>query len=854
MKHFSIRIGLSTLTMLLLVGLLFGLDWLCYQQTLPITVILQNGVGTLHVGTTTLKLGSLSQVTDLKLPVTDPVIHEYQLDGTDSTNNLTLDTTYLHNIESSLYYRFVAWMRNLDGTSHWRDIRVQENGQLVRAVDWPADGQQIHLPTTRTSAPLTIQLGLQRPETPRTFTLSTGPASELSIILNRNERFIQVVSSSPEKGVQEIARAFFPTDELPILAMVLDTVIRSLLCALAVVMAVLVGETIIASIGLLLRHLLAPMPSSEEQPNKTVSPIHEQEEEKKKEIQQRPVRFLAIIWHNLTNALHPVALLALGVSFGFVLWIARVQYNGQPHIYDAVAYLFAAKTYASGQVAAPAPALSTAFPGPFMVINDGKWFAQYPPGTSLTLVPGVWLGVPWLVEPLLGTLALLGIGLIVARLYNRMVATLTVLLGTLSPFYSYLAASYLSHTIALFYLVWGTFFLLTFLSKDGRGGGRLLLAAVCFGMAILTRDLVGGLYTALLLCGLALRYWRQIYRRWYSWRGMMVLALLILLAFEIFQLTVNTILTGQPLLSPRTLFYPADRWGFGSDIGFYGEHTLAAGLMNLDQQLTILAIDLYGWPFYFTFAFLALPFLLRRANALDWFCLLGFCLVACLFVGYFYHGIYLGPRYLFETLPFLLILTARGILLAGAYGAQVRRVACGLAGWMLQMQVYRKDIEDQEQRENWRGRGSAVVVVIVCLLIACNLLYFLPRQATLYTNYSGLPLGYRLDLATLYHPSLHNALVITEDQAIYQMVLFPLNDPRLQGDIVYALGSTPQDYEKLRKAFPGRRVYHLTIGLDGSIGYQPVGSITELQPSFSKHPGAYQYLNSNEEHVILVWK
>jgi hypothetical protein len=134
----------------------------------------------------------------------------------------------------------------------------------------------------------------------------------------------------------------------------------------------------------------------------------------------------------------------------------------------------------------------------------------------------------------------------------------------------------------------------------------------------------------------------------------------------------NTLLTGSPWMTPRLLFFAGDHWGFGPGVGFYGQHTVAAGFVNLDELLTILAIDLFGWPFYLTFVFLLMPFLTRWAVVADWVLLLAASIMVGAYIGYFYHGIYLGPRYLFETLPFLLILTARGILTLAAAGESVR--------------------------------------------------------------------------------------------------------------------------------------------------------------------------------------
>ncbi len=125
-------------------------------------------------------------------------------------------------------------------------------------------------------------------------------------------------------------------------------------------------------------------------------------------------------------------------------------------------------------------------------------------------------------------------------------------------------------------------------------------------------------------------------------------------------------------MSPRTLFFAGDHYGFGQGVGFYGQHTLAAGFVNLDQLLVSLATDLYGWPFALTLPFLLIPFLARRAVAADVVMLVGAAAMTFAFVGYFYAGIYLGPRYLYEALPFLLILTARGWLALAAVGQAAR--------------------------------------------------------------------------------------------------------------------------------------------------------------------------------------
>ncbi|WP_069802679.1 ArnT family glycosyltransferase [Thermogemmatispora onikobensis] len=834
---------------LLLAGLLLlllGADACCYQVALPVEVLSQPGTTTLLVGGQRLPLGHLAPLIGLRLPAQDPALHEYQIDGSDSTNNFTLDLSYIHSISSSWYYRFQSWMRDLEGSSRWHNLEVWSGQHLIRAVAWPAPSTTVSLPGSTT---LRLHLELQRPETPRSLILMTASGGMLQITLDRNDRSLSLIWLTPELSSQEgtgsaqpMRSVFFPLDAAPFGAEVVDTLVRSLLWATALLLL----QTLVAGAltrisffgGQRLVFARRPPPSP---------PAHQERAGGAPSRKWPWFRFwgasrsqvlpgfLTGWWRRLTLALHPLALFALIGSLGYTLWIARVEYNGQPHIYDAAAYVFAAKMYAQGRLAVPLPPTPDLFPGPFMVQFAGRWFAQYPPGTALTLVPGFWLGLPYAVEPVLGTFALLGIGLIAARLYDRTVATLAVVLGVFSPFYSYLAASYLSHTITLFYLVWGFWSLLRF-QQEGKLWG-LPLAALCFGLAYLTREQVALLYIAMLSGATLFVAWRR-WRPWPSfWLWALLASSLILLLFLVLDLLFNLALTGDPLNSPRELFFAGDRWGFGQGIGFYGAHTLAAGLVNLDEQLTLLAIDLFGWPFYLTLALPLLPFISGRSRATDWLLLAGTAAIALAFVGYFYHGIYLGPRYLYETLPFLLLLSARGLVAL----AQSEQAIIQSVGQVLRVRSASRAAQSQQERAaseptttrqkptvgpfvvGLPGQCSLLTALLFTALLACNLVYYTPRQIGLYHNYSGLPAGTQIDLQAIYQPPVHHAIVVTSDLALYDFVLFPLNAPLLQqGDIIYARASEPEEFARLRRAFPGRPLYFLEIGPNGQVNYLPL--------------------------------
>ncbi|HEX8982119.1 MAG TPA: hypothetical protein VF792_05070, partial [Ktedonobacterales bacterium] len=534
----------------------------------------------------------------------------------------------------------------------------------------------------------------------------------------------------------------------------------------------------------------------------------------------RIVGWLRRQWMALAAAIHPIGLVALLISFTYLIWIALAQYAALPHIYDASAYLFGAKIFAQGHVWAPVPAAADRFNGPFMVAQDGKWFTQYEPGTSLMLALGVALGAPWMVEPLLGTLSLLGIGLIAHRLYDRRVATLAVLLGAISPLYSYIAASYLSHAVAVFFLVWGFWALQRAMMEypTRRSVWLLPLAAALWVMAAFTRQ-TSVVFAVVSLAGLLwlawVDYWPALHphwlRRWIA--PALAVAALLFVAMVVYS-ALNMALTGLPNVTPRTLYLPSDHWGFGQGVGFYGAHTLGSGFITVDELLTSLAIDLFGWPFYLSLALLLIPFLTRRAQPADYVMLLGACAMTFAFVGYFYAGIYLGPRYLYDALPFFLILTARGFMALAQVGAAAR--LNGLT-WRDQRALPSPAIGAPA----WASALS-LTTTLAALLVVCWAGYFMPRQVALHTEFSGMGADRSVTPRLLINPPLHHAIVVTDDIQLYGYTLFSMNDPSLRGNVIYAFGESSYDYAELAHAYPDRSLYVLSIDPDGSPRYTPI--------------------------------
>jgi hypothetical protein len=742
----------------------------------PLRLALTPTGGTVSIDGQQLAFPLAETPTAIYFAAPDPLTREFQIDGTDSANNFSLDPDYLAHISATPYYRFQVWMRDSSSYSAWRDVRLGSGS----GGNTQSDGSV--LVTLARAGASSVSATLLRPETPAHVYLRCGGDTCGEIVVNRNDRYVLARDLTPSGAAFNEQRIYFPESPRPFAAEVLYLLVEVALWSLGLLMLALALQGLLALCASLVKGDFVPS-----------------WRRLGTEIRRWQARLSSVWLRRVAYDRWDVLVLATVLaSFIYVLWVAVVEYQGQPHILDASAYLFQGKIFASGQLSAAAPGDLNAFQGPFMVVHGGRWFAQYSPMTSLLLAVGIVLHAPWLVEPLLGTLALWGIFRLGRYFYSGRVAWLAVLLGALSPFYTYLAASYMSHTVALFFSVYFVLLLVRF-TREWRWYDLAFAAffAVCL---LLTRELsavvIGVAATAFLFVSQRLALRARIVSMWPAG----VLAGAIIFGGIALYLLYNVLQTGNALLSPRTLFFPGDRYGFGQGIGFYGQHTVAAGMVILDQLLTILMIDLYGWPFYLTLALLPLTFL-RRDDGTRWdiFCALLLVLLCGAQAGYFYHGIYLGPRYLFETLPFLLLLTARGV--TGLVAALTRIVrALGPNGMS-------------------RRYAVAASGLLLAGLLACNLFYYSPRQAHLYQDYTGLPASIKVDARALYGFHPQNAIVLTNDWYIYNYILWPLNDPALRGATVYAYVPAPDAVQRLHREYPGRALYMAQVAPDGAVTY-----------------------------------
>lgn len=375
-------------------------------------------------------------------------------------------------------------------------------------------------------------------------------------------------------------------------------------------------------------------------------------------------------------------LLLAGGVVAASLVLNRQIFESLPHTEDEVAFLFQAATLARGHLVAPAPPVPDAFAIPFVIVRDGMWFGKYPPGYPLVLALGVLVGYPPIVNALSAGFCVLLVVALAHRVYDFPTGLLAATLLAASPFFLLQAASFMAHTVCLLLTL---MFLLSFaatlrkptLARAFPGAGAvvlLVLARPLTAVGVLLPFAVWSLW----------RLWRCP-----TWRPIALCYAAGGLLGSIGLLAYNRLTTGNPFLFGYELWWPFDKVGFGSGISPDGRHTLAEGILNTRSNIQLFEEVLYGWPGRLDL----LPLLIAVAVAGARLLLAPFCQATArdtgrgdlawdlalaaqvvsligLHVAYWTPGQMYGPRYYFEALGAIVILSARG-LFALARGFQL---------------------------------------------------------------------------------------------------------------------------------------------------------------------------------------
>ena len=345
---------------------------------------------------------------------------------------------------------------------------------------------------------------------------------------------------------------------------------------------------------------------------------------------------------------------AVALLLALLVATAVFAFARRPLLIDSVIQLFQARIFASGRLYAGAPPDEAFFAVQHMLVDGGRWYSQYPPGHSALLALGVRLGAAWLVPVALSIGTALFLYGFAVRAYDRATARTTLLLLALAPFFWFMGASHMNHVSALFFV--SAFLYLLVVWEDGGAPTALLGAGLAIGAAFLSRPLTAAAVGLAMTPFVVATAWR---RR--AIGSVLAGAVGPLIAIGVY-LAYNAATTGDPLLPGYIKL-----WGASHGLGFHttpwGEvHSLVAGLRNELTDLVLVSSLLFEGPVP---ALIPAGLLFAAGWASkrwDHRLLVGFLAIPLAYLFYWHRDAFLGPRYLYSGLAFLVPLTARGLL------------------------------------------------------------------------------------------------------------------------------------------------------------------------------------------------
>ncbi len=447
--------------------------------------------------------------------------------------------------------------------------------------------------------------------------------------------------------------------------------------------------------------------------------------------------------------------------------ISFFLYHNIPQEGEAVILFFQAKIFAKFKRWAIPPLYPEFFPAEIVVKNE-KWFGMMPPGHSVFLAIGILLGIPWIISPFMGSISVIIFYFLVKKIYDRNIAKLGTVLLSLSPTFLFISSSMLSQNSSYFFSLLSIFFLIK--SIKNKEIKFILFSGIALGIAFLCRP-------QLPLCFFIISNIFLIYET--KKLKYPLIFSISFLPFLCLQLIDNCILTGNPFNYGYHLYLSSQYHGigFGEEKGpvTYGMkgHTPLKGFINIFYNLFVLSLHLFGFPLI---SLLFIPFAFKKPDKYE--ILFSVFILSAFLFWFFYwsHGVnVMGPKYYYEILPFLVILTVKGIC-----------------------------------------KMNINVRPLIGILLLFNLLIYIPFHTKIFKLWGGKLYAYN----KIKEENIHNAIVFVKDlpetfpfsQLIskfnYYSLAFRNEVDISKSDIIY-VWDLGEKNEKLLKLYPDRKGYLL---------------------------------------------
>jgi hypothetical protein len=482
------------------------------------------------------------------------------------------------------------------------------------------------------------------------------------------------------------------------------------------------------------------------------------------------------------------------------IWVMLVStiagiavFERMPHIDDSISNYFQAKYFAAGHLFLPAPPDAQSFQVDQTIVERTKWYGYAFPAWPLVLAVGVRLGLPWLVNPILGGLLIVLGHLLVRRRFDSGTANTSVLILAASPWLIFMSAEFMPHPLTAV-LVIAAALAFDYASERTKWWP---LWAVTAGLAVGTLGLTRAIDAAIVVVALAVSLLAD--RRFGRTLPAGALAGLVAAILAASGLAYNLAVTGNATYPPHMAWSDGrwgpgiDRLGFGPDVGIRAwpnldplpGHGPADVVLNANKNLFMANQDLLGWaPGSLLFVWLAI--VLGRTQRRDSLML---ALISTYVIGYsaywFSGGPDLGPRYWYPAIIPMAALTA--------FGAQMLIAAL--------------------RRQNAASQPAARTAAFIVAATMCAGIVMVPwRAATKYYRYRGV--GGEVRALAESRRFEHALVFVRSDRRDYQSA-FNLNPNTLHDSAtIYAYDAGAAHRAAVVAHFPDRTVW--VIGRSGS--------------------------------------
>jgi len=507
----------------------------------------------------------------------------------------------------------------------------------------------------------------------------------------------------------------------------------------------------------------------------------------------------------LVTSLFAIAFIATNIGSYFI-------FEHIPHIQDSIDQVFHGKIFLLGKMSVPSPEPREFFNFTHM-INNGKWYSEYPPGHSFLMSFGHLIHAPWIINPLFGSLCIILFYFIGKEMFNERIGRLSALLGTFSPFLIFMSSEFMNHATTLFFV---SLFMLGFVRMVKRRRIRDgLLCGFAIGYALNIRPMTAGaiaipfvIYTVVKLIKLFVIDMKsdrlsRVERNSENCRSLnppyspfqkgergdfslihcdsvrftivCLAALMIFTAMAVVLLAFNYYTNG----SPFTFGYDV-LWGKNHDPGFghsgWGEpHTPKKGFIQTLNNLNALNKYLFEIPIP-ALLFALLSIVSPSVRIWDLLLLGSASSLSFAYFFYWFQDWCFGPRFMFESTAVFVILTARGII-----------ALPDIAREMFQIKNVQK-----------------VKGIIAMLLIFCFCVGFYSNLPALVKTYSNNYWGVNGKVQkAVKSMGIDNAVIFVKS---YYGSVFAENHPLLDSGIIY-VNDLGEKNKQIMEKYPDRNFY-----------------------------------------------